>query len=228
MDTSVGIKKKIPGLATRTRFVITESDLKKVAEIARSGKHASELLGVSKKRFDQFAKIYNHESGVSYYDYFKSLSTRNSVYKKSKRETKEYYVDILLGKEKVPLDMDLEELKNNLTFYGLVADKCMWPDCGFCERRPHDYKIPTVITFKDGDRKNGKEDNIDILCFNHYFINHTSSKLAKRYIDNMVENDVELNDDYEFNNENIVITEEDIQNLDSDILENIEKLGVLE
>ena len=43
--------------------------------------------------------------------------------------------------------------------------------CGFEERRVLDYKMPLLLNFKDDNKKNYKLDNIELLCYNHYFLN---------------------------------------------------------
>ena len=42
--------------------------------------------------------------------------------------------------------------------------------CGFKERRVLDYKMPLLLHFKDGNKSNYLLDNIELLCYNHYFL----------------------------------------------------------
>ena len=48
-----------------------------------------------------------------------------------------------------------------------MLEKCN--NCGFEEKRLTDGKVPLVLDFKDGNRKNHKYDNLQMLCFNVHF-----------------------------------------------------------
>lgn len=41
--------------------------------------------------------------------------------------------------------------------------------CDFEERRFTDHKIPLLLNFRDGDERNHRLDNLQMLCYNHYF-----------------------------------------------------------
>lgn len=51
---------------------------------------------------------------------------------------------------------------------GFIEERCTC--CGFQERRLHDYEIPLKLHWIDGDRHNYAIENIQMLCFNCYFI----------------------------------------------------------
>ena len=57
---------------------------------------------------------------------------------------------------------------------GYLEEKCAM--CGFEERRVLDYKMPLLLHFKDGNKKNYKLDNIELLYYNHYFLNVGDSR----------------------------------------------------
>ena len=40
----------------------------------------------------------------------------------------------------------------------------------FSERRVSDYKMPLLLNFKDNNKKNYRKENIELLCYNHYFL----------------------------------------------------------
>ena len=37
-------------------------------------------------------------------------------------------------------------------------------------RRVLDYKMPLLLHFKDNNKKNYRKENIELLCYNHYFL----------------------------------------------------------
>jgi len=51
---------------------------------------------------------------------------------------------------------------------GYLRDECY--TCGCNERRVTDYKTPTLLNFKDGNKSNYLIDNLEILCYNCYFL----------------------------------------------------------
>ena len=49
-----------------------------------------------------------------------------------------------------------------------IEEKCN--SCGFTEQRVHDYKSPLLIHFKDKNKENWRIENIELLCYNCYFL----------------------------------------------------------
>jgi hypothetical protein len=50
----------------------------------------------------------------------------------------------------------------------MLEEKCN--SCGFEERRVLDYKIPLLINFRDNNKNNWVKENIELLCYNCYFL----------------------------------------------------------
>jgi len=72
------------------------------------------------------------------------------------------------------------KLKKRLLLSGYVEEKCC--NCGFEERRITDHKVPLVLDFMDGNRKNHLYDNLRMLCFNcSFLINGNLSGPKKEY-----------------------------------------------
>ena len=51
---------------------------------------------------------------------------------------------------------------------GYLRDECY--KCGCNERKVTDYKTPTLLNFKDGNKSNYLIDNLELLCYNCYFL----------------------------------------------------------
>ena len=60
------------------------------------------------------------------------------------------------------------KVKKRLFEEGYLKEECTL--CGFNERRVSDYKIPLLLNFKDKNPKNYRLDNLEVLCYNHYFL----------------------------------------------------------
>ena len=77
-------------------------------------------------------------------------------------------MDILEGRVDVS-NYSPKELKERLIHESLIKEECN--KCGFNERRVVDYKVPLILNFKDGNKKNWKLENLELLCYNCYFLN---------------------------------------------------------
>ena len=76
-------------------------------------------------------------------------------------------MDLLEGR--VPIEhFNAREIKERVIFEGLIEEKCNM--CGMSERRVTDLKVPLILNFKDGNKKNWHLDNIEFLCYNHSFL----------------------------------------------------------
>jgi hypothetical protein len=60
------------------------------------------------------------------------------------------------------------KLKYALIEQGYLLEECAV--CKFKERRVLDYKVPLLLNFKDSNSNNYNLDNIELLCYNHYFL----------------------------------------------------------
>ncbi len=61
-----------------------------------------------------------------------------------------------------------DKLKYRLITEGYLKEECSV--CQFHERRVNDYKIPLLLNFKDNNKNNYRKENIELLCYNHYFL----------------------------------------------------------
>jgi hypothetical protein len=62
-----------------------------------------------------------------------------------------------------------KRFQERLTFEGWMPERCSC--CGFQERRHFDWEVPLKLHFVDGNTSNYALANIQLLCFNCYFIN---------------------------------------------------------
>jgi hypothetical protein len=134
----------------------------------KSNLAASRYLHVSYQHYKKFAKLYvDDESGKSLFDLHKNQCGKGIP-------------KFLKGKKKQPALMDIIEgrvsashfqpakLKYRMIEEGYLLEECA--QCQFKERRVLDYKIPLLLHFKNGDNSNYSLDNVELLCYNHYFL----------------------------------------------------------
>ena len=94
---------------------------------------------------------------------------------------------------------------------GYLKDECY--KCGCNERRVTDYKTPTLLNFKDNNKSNYLVDNLEVLCYNCYFL-YVTDPLTKDEIRHVEGNQTVLAKPHEWN-------------LDSDQLDNMKALGII-
>jgi hypothetical protein len=147
----------------RTKMLL-QSQIEAAHKVTRSNRAAAEYLRVSYNFYKKYAKVYKNIFGETLFDAHKNQSGLGiSKPNVSKRRFK--LDDILTGKHpKYPT----KQLFRRLIVGGYVEEKCN--QCGFHQKRPTDLKTPLLLNHIDGDRTNHKIDNLEVLCYNCYFI----------------------------------------------------------
>ncbi|MDA9268256.1 hypothetical protein N9P60_00660 [bacterium] len=89
-------------------------------------------------------------------------------------------VEIIEGRVD-PSSFNPEKIKYNLLTEGYLKEECY--KCGFNERRVMDYKMPLLMHFKNGNKKHYVLDNLEMLCYNCYYL-----RVADVFTNKQVEN----------------------------------------
>jgi hypothetical protein len=134
----------------------------------KSNLAASRYLHVSYQHYKKFAKLYKDEAtGKSLFDLHKNQCGKGipKFLKNSKKEPA--LLDIIEGRVSAS-HFEPAKLKYRMIEHGYLSEECSL--CGFKERRVLDYKIPLLIHFKDGNNSNYALNNVELLCYNHYFL----------------------------------------------------------
>jgi hypothetical protein len=127
----------------------------------KSNMAASRYLHVSYQHYKRYAKMYK-------------------LFETHKNQSGKGIPKFLKGKGKEPALLDIIEgrisaahftpakIKYRLIEAGYLLEQCSM--CGFQERRVLDYKMPLLLHFKDNNKSNYSKENIELLCYNHYFL----------------------------------------------------------
>jgi hypothetical protein len=140
---------------------LRESQIKQAQRISKSAAEAAKNLKVSYATYKKYAKMYGifedlinqHGNGISKGGMGRILKTPLQ--------------DIFDGKKP---NYSKQKLKRRLISEGVKEEKC--ENCGFCEHRLIDYKVPLLLDFIDGNNKNLSYENLRFLCYNcSYLLN---------------------------------------------------------
>jgi len=145
--------------------MLLQSQIEQAMKVTRSNRAAAEYLRVSYPLYRKFAKMYKNENGVTLFDlhYNQSGSGISKIGSSARRSKLD---DILLGKHPT---YPRHKLLARLIVNGYFPEQCS--NCGFCQKRPGDLKVPLVLNMLNGDKTDYRIDNLEVLCYNCYFVN---------------------------------------------------------
>jgi hypothetical protein len=148
---------------------LSKEDILRAMNVTQSNRAAARYLHVSYIHYKKWAKNYDAtESGYK------------SLFEQHLNQSGKGIPKFLKGSGKEPALLDIiegrvdassfspDKLKYRLITEGYLAEECT--TCGFHERRVSDYKMPLLLHFKDNNKKNYRQENIELLCYNHYFL----------------------------------------------------------
>jgi hypothetical protein len=148
---------------------LSKEDILRAMNVTQSNRAAARYLHVSYIHYKKWAKNYDAtEEGY------------RSLFEQHKNQAGKGIPKFLKGSGKEPALIDIiegridassfspDKLKYRLITEGYLAEECA--TCGFHERRVSDYKMPLLLHFKDGNKKNYRKENTELLCYNHYFL----------------------------------------------------------
>ena len=148
---------------------LTKEMILRAMRNTKSNFAAARYLGCSYQHYKKWAVIY--EATEPGYDNLLQQHMNQSgkgIPKFLKSKGKEpALLDIIEGRASAA-SFKPEKIKYRLLSEGFLEEKCN--QCGFSERRVLDYKTPLLLHFKDGNKKNYKLENLEMLCYNHYFL----------------------------------------------------------
>jgi len=133
----------------------------------KSNRAACRYLNVSYIHYKKWAKLYESD-------------THDNLFEQHKNQCGKGIPKFLRGKGKEPALIDIiegrvdvssfspDKIKYRLITEGHLLEECS--TCKFNERRVSDYKMPLLLNFKDNNKKNYRKENIELLCYNHYFL----------------------------------------------------------
>ena len=174
----------------RPSKIITKEDILRAQTVTRSNMAAARYLHISYNHYKKYAKMYKNDDGITLLEAHKNQAGEG-IPKFAVSGNKEIpLLDLLEGK--VPIEhFDPRKIKARLLSEGKLVEVCS--SCGFSERRVTDQKIPVILNFKDGNKKNWHLDNLEFLCYNCSFL-YAASPIEEKQAEAM-EDYVKTRDD---------------------------------
>jgi hypothetical protein len=151
----------------RPSKILTKEDILRSQKMTRSNMAAARYLHVSYDHYKKYAKMYKDENGVTLLEAHKNQEGKGIPKYLTNGGKEPPLIDLIEGR--LPVEhFDAKKIKQRLIFEGLIEEKCA--SCGFAERRVTDTKVPVILNFKDGNKKNYHLDNLEFLCYNCSFL----------------------------------------------------------
>ena len=153
-------------------FQLTEEEIREGMANSRSCAEAARYMGISLESFKKYAEKYiDIETGKNLYELHKNVGFKNQKkprpHKNPLPKLYKKQIDNLLVEQKWTNPRRVALLRNMMMLHKLHKDAC--EQCGYDESRMKDGKLPLMIHFINGDRKDWRIDNIKWLCYNCAF-----------------------------------------------------------
>jgi hypothetical protein len=147
--------------------IITKAQVLSAMKHTLSNRAASRYLGCSYNHYKSYAKLYNDEDGRTLFDVH--FNQRGKGIKKFLGGDADNtpLMDIIEGKVSVD-SFSIDKLKARLIKDAFLKEECK--KCSFSERRVVDFKVPLILNFKDGNKKNWQLENMEFNCYNCQFL----------------------------------------------------------
>jgi hypothetical protein len=136
----------------------------------KSNKAAARYLNVSYLHFKKWAKLYqDSETGQTLFEKHKNQCGKGiPKFLSNGNPRKDFALLDLIEGRIDPSSFNPNKIKYRLIQEGYLQEECFI--CGFNERRVLDYKMPLILNFKDGNKQHYRLENLEMLCYNHYFL----------------------------------------------------------
>jgi len=147
---------------------IDRSDVERAIRNSKSNNGAARYLGISIKTYKKIACRYKTDEGKTLYEIHCNKAAKGVPKYANRKSRGPILMDILEG-EVSNRFISMKEVKRRLIVEGYMKEECA--RCKFNETRKIDEKAPLIMNFVDGNKRNWRLENLELLCYNCYFIN---------------------------------------------------------
>lgn len=147
---------------------LSKADILVAMTKTKSNRAAARYMGVSYTHYKMWAKNYD-ATKEGYNNLFEQhLNRSGKGIPKFLKGHKDFNIlDVCEGRVS-PSHFTPQKIKEKLIVEGYLEENCT--RCGYHERRVLDYRMPLILHFKDKNKKNYQLENLELLCYNCYFL----------------------------------------------------------
>lgn len=143
------------------RYNLTESEIRYAMRNSGNNSQAARFLHVSCAVYNKYAKmVIDAETGKSLFELHRH---RKGASVHTKQRHRLSGAELLNGTHP---SIPKSEFKRRIIEDGEFLDEC--GICGYSERRLFDNASPTILVFKNGDRRDFRRENVELVCHNCY------------------------------------------------------------
>ena len=155
----------------RAPKIYSKEDLLRAMRMTKSVRAASRYLNCSYQHIKPYFKMYrvddNDPNSPTLFDVHKN-QVGLGIPKFLSMHGKNPDLEKMLSGELYIESYGIDKFKRRLIAEAILAEECAC--CEFREQRASDYRVPLLLNFKDGNKKNWTRPNIEFLCYNCYFL----------------------------------------------------------
>lgn len=133
----------------------------------KSNMAAARFLGMSYSHYKRYAKLYKDTNGKTLFDTHLNPSGIGIPKFLSKKGEVGNIKDVIEGRISSG-HFTPQKIKEKLILEGYLKEECVI--CKLQERRNTDYRMPLIMNFKDKNKKNYALNNVELYCYNCYFL----------------------------------------------------------
>lgn len=145
---------------------ILRPDVERAIRNTRSNREASRYLGVDIKTYKKYASMYKDENGNTLYEIHNNRSAVGIPKYSLRSKNPTQLIDIMEGRAPKTF-LSGKTFKKRLIIEGFLKEECS--RCQYHEKRVLDEKVPLILHYIDGNKRNWKLENVELLCYNCYF-----------------------------------------------------------
>jgi hypothetical protein len=146
---------------------LTKEQIVAAMNKTKSNRAAARYLNVSYQHYKKWAKLYESDTHDNLFEQHKNQAGKGIPKFLNPGRSDFAALDIIEGRLD-PSSFNPQKIKYRLIEEGYLKEECN--QCGFHERRVLDYKIPLILHFKDNNKQHYRLENIEMLCYNCYFL----------------------------------------------------------
>lgn len=147
---------------------LTEAVIRSAMKHTQSNLQAARYLNVTIETYRKYAKLYvDRETGKTLYELHKNLDGVGIKRIKWKHDISVEKINDIMSSDSYRA-INQQKLKGRLIYEGILRMECY--KCGHHEKRVIDYKQPLILSFIDGNKHHWKLENLEMLCYNCYFL----------------------------------------------------------